>query len=113
MHLDEPEPEETTELEPEPEETTELEPELEETTELEPELEETTETELEPEPEETTELEPELEETEKDDDDGGYPGIIIIFRDPDDVHAALGLGSVPNIVLPADVAPNVPGSPTR
>ena len=77
MHLDEPEPEETTELEPEPEETTE------------------------------TELEPESEETEKD-DDGGDPGIIIIFRDPDDVHATLGLGSVPNIVRRADVAPNVP-----
>ena len=38
----------------------------------------------------------------------GDPGIIIIFSDPDDVRAALGLGSVANIVLPSDVAPNVP-----
>ena len=36
--------------------------------------------------EETTEPEP--EETEKD-DDGGDSGIIIIFSDLDDVHAAL------------------------
>ena len=53
-----------------------------------------------------TETQPELEE--KDDDDSGYPGIIIIFSNPDDVHAALGLGSVANIVLPSNVAPNVP-----
>ena len=44
------------------------------------------EMEFEPEPEETTEPEP--EETEKD-DDGGDSGIIIIFSDLDDVHAAL------------------------
>ena len=52
-----------------------------------------------------TKMEP--EETEKDEDDGD-PGIIIIFRDADDVHTALGLESVANIVLPADVASNVP-----
>ena len=52
-----------------------------------------------------TEVEP-AEETEKDED--GDPGIIIIFRDADDVHTALGLESVANIVLPADVASNVP-----
>ena len=52
-----------------------------------------------------TETQSELEEK---DDDSGDPGIIIIFSDPDDVHAALGLGSVANIVLPSDVAPNVP-----
>ena len=52
-----------------------------------------------------TKMEP--EETEKDEDDGD-PGIIIIFRDADDVHTALGLESVANIVLPVDVASNVP-----
>ena len=56
-----------------------------------------------------TEMEPEeteCEETEKDEDDGD-PGIIIIFQDADNVHTALGLESVANIVLPADVASNV------
>ena len=52
-----------------------------------------------------TEVEP-AEETEKDED--GDPGIIIIFQDADDVHTALGLESVANIVLPADVASNIP-----
>ena len=52
-----------------------------------------------------TEMEP-AEETEKDED--GDPGIIIIFQNADDVHTALGLESVANIVLPADVASNVP-----
>ena len=55
-----------------------------------------------------TETETQSELEEKDDDDSGDPGIIIIFSNPDDVHAALGLGSVANIVLPSDVAPNVP-----
>ena len=41
-------------------------------------------------------------------DEEGDPGIIIIFQDADDVHTALGLESVANIVLPADVASNVP-----
>ena len=57
-----------------------------------------------------TEVEPaeetEREETEKDED--GDPGIIIIFQNAYDVHTALGLESVANIVLPADVASNVP-----
>ena len=39
---------------------------------------------------ETEETETEETETEKDDDDGD-PGIIIIFTNPDAVHAALGL----------------------
>ena len=52
-----------------------------------------------------TEMEP-AEETEKDED--GDPGITIIFQDADNVHTALGLESVANIVLPADVASNVP-----
>ena len=50
----------------------------------------------------------EEEKEEKDDDDEGDPGIVIIFTNPTDVNAALGLPSVPNIVLPADVAANVP-----
>ena len=45
---------------------------------------------------------------EKDDNDSWDPGTIIIFSNPDDVHAALGLGSVANIVLLSGVAPNVP-----
>ena len=46
-------------------------------------------------------------ELETEDQDGD-PGIIIIFQDADDVHTALGLESVANIVLPADVASNIP-----
>ena len=55
----------------------------------------------------TTELEEE-EEKEEIDEDEGDPGIVIIFSNAADVDAALGLPSVPNIVLPSDVAPNVP-----
>ena len=49
-----------------------------------------------------------LQQLEEKDDDSGDSGIIIIFSDPDDVHTALGLGNVANIVLPSEVAPNVP-----
>ena len=52
-----------------------------------------------------TKMEP-AEETKKDED--GDPGITIIFQDADNVHTALGLESVANIVPPADVASNVP-----
>ena len=48
-----------------------------------------------------------MEETEetKTETDEGDPGVVIIFADPDAIHAALALGSVANIVLPIDIAP--------
>ena len=47
-----------------------------------------------------------MEETEetKTETDEGDPGVVI-FADPDAIHAALALGSVANIVLPIDIAP--------
>ena len=50
-----------------------------------------------------------MEETEetKTETDEGDPGVVI-FADPDAIHAALALGSVANIVLPIDIAPHVP-----
>ena len=70
---------------------------------------------MEPEPEagETAEPEPgpeagETELVESDSEDSGDPGVVIIYSDANTVDTALGQGSVANIVLPAEIGPNVP-----
>ena len=62
---------------------------------------------MEPEPEAgETEL---VNESGFEDDDGDL-GVVIIYTNADTVHTALGQGSVANIVLPAEIGPNVPST---